>query len=69
MNNKVRWVLRYVTEGDNTVEVYENDLWKPYTQSKCYMPDSNGFSKGYLTFINCIKQSYITNTPKNLRDV
>lgn len=63
--NKIRWVKK---ESENTVEVNEDGKWKSYLQSNNFIPDSNGFSKGYLTFLNCLKQNYIVDDTLNLRD-
>ena len=66
--NQIRWVLRNIADGDNTVEVNEDGNWINYKQSKFYVPDNDGFSKGYLTFINCVKQNYVVEKSRNLRD-
>jgi hypothetical protein len=54
--NKVKWKKN--DSGENTVMVFEDFKWKHYTSSKMHVPDKNGFSKGYLTFLNCIKNNY-----------
>lgn len=67
--NQIRWVLRNHEAGDTTVEVNEDGQWKSYKNSKFYIPDSHGFSTGYLTFLNCLKQNYKVVETKNMRDV
>ncbi len=58
MSNKVRY--HRLSNGELEVQVDEGNGWVPYTRSKVYTPDKNPqfCSKGYPTFLNCLKNNY-----------
>ena len=57
--NKVKW---HRVDGQNTVLMFEEHngrwLWVSYKTSRVFVPDSQNFSKGYLSFLNAIKKGY-----------
>jgi hypothetical protein len=61
MTNKVKWQR---VDGQAIPFMFEEIngrwLWVKYQSSKVYVPDrGHSFSKGYLSFLNALKQGYV----------